>query len=56
MRDITTFKAAQNMDNSVDFPNVRKKLIAKTFTSRSATHKSGNIDKFQLSWNQLGRF
>ena len=51
MNDIIIFKAAYDMDDGFDFPDMTKELVAKAFSLRCALDKSGNIAKLNRSIN-----
>ena len=45
MRDIRTFKAADNVRHGIHLADVFEEFIAKPFALRRSLHKSRNIDK-----------
>ena len=49
MDNVVIFKAANNMDNSIHFTDVGKKLVAETFTFAGTLYKTCNIYKFNGS-------
>ena len=53
MNDINIFKAAYNVNDSVNFTDISQKLVAQAFAFGSTFYKTCNIDKFQSCRSKL---
>ena len=56
MHDIAIGETAQDMGNGVDLANMPEKLVAEALAAGGAADQPGDIDKFQLGRDDLGRF
>ena len=56
VNDVAVSKAAHDMGDRIDLADVAEKLIAEPLAAGGAAHQAGDIDKFELSWDDLGRF
>ncbi len=56
MDDISVGETADHMGDRVDFANMPEKLVAEPFAASGAADQPGDIDKFELGRDDLGRF
>ena len=54
MLDIVILEAAQDMDDRVDLADIAEELVAEAFALGRALHQSGDVDKGQLRFDDLG--
>ena len=55
MNNITVFKTTYHMNDRIYFTNICKELVSKPLSFRSTFYKSGDINKFNCSRNNLCR-
>ena len=55
MGDVVVRKAAQDMGDRIDFPNMREKLVAEPFAARGTANQSGDVDEFELGRDDFSR-
>ena len=56
MDDISVGETADHMGDRVDLANMPERLVAEPFAASGAADQPGDIDKFELGRDDLGRF
>ena len=56
MGDVVVLKAADDMDDGIDFADMAEKLVSQPFALAGAAHQTGDIGKIDLRRNNARRF
>ena len=51
MGDVAFLEAAQHMDDRIDLADIAEKLVAEPLAGRGAAHQPGNVDEFELRFD-----
>ena len=53
MDDVAVGEAAHDMSDRIDLPDMSEKLVAEPLASGRTAHQTGDVDKFELGWNDF---